>query len=77
MAGIITSDWTTLPESDYMKTTEVCHPCKGIINNVYIDGSATKIRASCYAGWGLWTPDDHHFNVSGPLLGEEQGSDRA
>eukprot|EP00972_Heterocapsa_arctica_P102193 15058081-Heterocapsa_arctica.AAC.1 len=60
-----------------MNATEVCHPCKGIIKKVYIDGSATKVGASCYSGWGLWTPNDHILNECGPLLGEEQGSDRA
>eukprot|EP00972_Heterocapsa_arctica_P002945 433816-Heterocapsa_arctica.AAC.1 len=60
-----------------MKAVEVCHPCRGKVNKVYIDESATKVGASCYAGWGLWTPDDHLFHECGPLLGEEQGSDRA
>eukprot|EP00972_Heterocapsa_arctica_P057139 8431633-Heterocapsa_arctica.AAC.1 len=60
-----------------MKATEVCHPCKGVIHKVYIDGSATKVGASRYAGWGVWTPDGPRFNECGPLLGEEQGSDRA
>eukprot|EP00972_Heterocapsa_arctica_P104001 15327794-Heterocapsa_arctica.AAC.1 len=76
-AGIVPSDWTSLPDSDFTKATEVCHPCNGIINKVYIDGSATKVGAMCFAGWGLWTPDNPSFNDCGPLLGEEQGSDRA
>eukprot|EP00972_Heterocapsa_arctica_P045784 6757156-Heterocapsa_arctica.AAC.2 len=52
MAEIITSDWTTLSETEYMKATDTCHPCEGIIKKVYIDGSATTIGASCYAGCG-------------------------
>eukprot|EP00972_Heterocapsa_arctica_P027809 4090825-Heterocapsa_arctica.AAC.1 len=70
MLGIAPIDWTTLPDSDYMKATEVCHPCEGIIKKVYIDGSAAKVAATCYARWGLWTPDDHRFNECGPVLGE-------
>eukprot|EP00972_Heterocapsa_arctica_P041346 6099240-Heterocapsa_arctica.AAC.1 len=35
------------------------------------------LGASCYAGWGLWTPDDPGFVECVPLLGEEQGSDKA
>eukprot|EP00972_Heterocapsa_arctica_P088559 13057758-Heterocapsa_arctica.AAC.1 len=66
MAGIITSDWTTSPESEDMKATEVRHPRKGSIKKVCIDGSATNIEASCYAGWGLWTLDDQSVNGSGP-----------
>eukprot|EP00972_Heterocapsa_arctica_P027861 4097190-Heterocapsa_arctica.AAC.1 len=72
MAGIMTSDITTLPESEHMKATDSCHPCKGVIKHVDIDGSATNIGASSYAGWGLWTPDDHRFNNHLPFLGEEQ-----
>eukprot|EP00972_Heterocapsa_arctica_P056439 8327006-Heterocapsa_arctica.AAC.1 len=53
-----------------------CHPCKGQVK-VYIDGSATKIGASCYAGRGLWTPDNQSFNDNGALKRKEQGSDRA
>eukprot|EP00972_Heterocapsa_arctica_P108168 15929648-Heterocapsa_arctica.AAC.1 len=62
MAGIIASDWTTLPDSAYMKATEVRHPREGIIKKVYVDGSATEVGASCYAALGLWTPDDQRFN---------------
>eukprot|EP00972_Heterocapsa_arctica_P105492 15543821-Heterocapsa_arctica.AAC.1 len=60
-----------------MKAVEVCHPCTGKVKKIDIDGSSTKVGASCYAGWGPWTPDDQKFNECGPLLGEEQGSDRA
>eukprot|EP00972_Heterocapsa_arctica_P053854 7931058-Heterocapsa_arctica.AAC.1 len=46
-------------------------------DKVYIDGSATKIGASAYAGWGLWSPANVNFKESGPLKGKYQGSDRA
>eukprot|EP00972_Heterocapsa_arctica_P019953 2943458-Heterocapsa_arctica.AAC.1 len=76
-AGVITSDWTTLPMTDLMKDEDTCHACKGIIKKVCIDGSATKVGASCYAGWGPWTPDDHTSNGNETLKGREQSSDRA
>eukprot|EP00972_Heterocapsa_arctica_P041139 6064196-Heterocapsa_arctica.AAC.1 len=62
MAGIVPSDWTTLPDIEFMKAAEVCHPCRGTLKKVYIDGSAAKVGASCYAGWWLWTPGDQRFN---------------
>eukprot|EP00972_Heterocapsa_arctica_P066841 9863188-Heterocapsa_arctica.AAC.1 len=46
-------------------------------DKVYIDGSATKIGASAYAGWGMWSPDNGQFKDNGPLKGKDQGSDRA
>eukprot|EP00972_Heterocapsa_arctica_P096572 14248053-Heterocapsa_arctica.AAC.1 len=46
-------------------------------DKVYIDGSATKIGASAYAGWGMWSPDNSNFKENGPLKGKDQGSDRA
>eukprot|EP00972_Heterocapsa_arctica_P018345 2709560-Heterocapsa_arctica.AAC.1 len=73
MAGIVPSDWTTLPDTENMKAMEVCHHCRGKVKKVYIDGSATEVGASCYAGWGLWTPEDFNFIECGPLLGEDQG----
>eukprot|EP00972_Heterocapsa_arctica_P004280 636767-Heterocapsa_arctica.AAC.1 len=27
--GVVTTDWTTLPESEHMKTYDLCHECKG------------------------------------------------
>eukprot|EP00972_Heterocapsa_arctica_P044948 6633563-Heterocapsa_arctica.AAC.1 len=44
---------------------------------VYIDGSATKIRASAYAGWGMWSPDNPNFKENDALKGKDQGSGRA
>eukprot|EP00972_Heterocapsa_arctica_P076787 11325124-Heterocapsa_arctica.AAC.1 len=46
-------------------------------NKVYIDGSATKIGASAYAGWGMWSPDNPNFKENDALKGKDQGSDRA
>eukprot|EP00972_Heterocapsa_arctica_P002744 405802-Heterocapsa_arctica.AAC.1 len=42
MAGIVPSGRTTLPDMEHMRAVEVCHPCKGNVKHVYIDGSATK-----------------------------------
>eukprot|EP00972_Heterocapsa_arctica_P010899 1596234-Heterocapsa_arctica.AAC.1 len=56
--GVVTKYWTTLPPSDYMKTEDQCHKCKGKEKSVYIDGSSYEIGASNYSGWGLWSPDD-------------------
>eukprot|EP00972_Heterocapsa_arctica_P004798 710883-Heterocapsa_arctica.AAC.1 len=39
--------WTTLPDTENMKAMKVCHPCRGKLKKVYIDGSATKAGASC------------------------------
>eukprot|EP00972_Heterocapsa_arctica_P009879 1452783-Heterocapsa_arctica.AAC.1 len=44
---------------------------------VYIDGSATKIGASAYAGWGMWSPDNPNYKDNDALKGKDQGSDRA
>eukprot|EP00972_Heterocapsa_arctica_P074403 10980391-Heterocapsa_arctica.AAC.1 len=44
---------------------------------MYVDGSATKIGASSYVGWGMWSPDNPKFKENGPLKGRDQGSDRA
>eukprot|EP00972_Heterocapsa_arctica_P070029 10344510-Heterocapsa_arctica.AAC.1 len=44
---------------------------------MYIDGSATKIGASAYAEWGMWSPDNPKFKDNGALKGRDQGSDRA
>eukprot|EP00972_Heterocapsa_arctica_P029061 4275722-Heterocapsa_arctica.AAC.1 len=27
-AGVVTTDWTTLPESEPMRTEDLCHECK-------------------------------------------------
>eukprot|EP00972_Heterocapsa_arctica_P109415 16111385-Heterocapsa_arctica.AAC.1 len=52
-AGVITKEWTALEETDYMIEQDLCQPCTGHTKKVYIDGSATKIGASAYAGWGM------------------------
>eukprot|EP00972_Heterocapsa_arctica_P022104 3252325-Heterocapsa_arctica.AAC.1 len=49
--GAITKEWTALEDSEYMKEQDVCQPCTEHTNKVYIDGSATTIGASAYAGW--------------------------
>eukprot|EP00972_Heterocapsa_arctica_P001985 285476-Heterocapsa_arctica.AAC.1 len=46
-------------------------------DKVYVDGSAIKIGASAYAGWGMWSPDNANLKENGPLKGKDQGSDRA
>eukprot|EP00972_Heterocapsa_arctica_P085100 12539229-Heterocapsa_arctica.AAC.1 len=48
---VITKDYTALPETEYMKGEDVSLPCTEKTNKVYIDGSATTIGASAYAGW--------------------------
>eukprot|EP00972_Heterocapsa_arctica_P064742 9553045-Heterocapsa_arctica.AAC.1 len=49
--GVITKDYTALPETEYMKTEDI--------------------------RWGLWSPDNAIFKENGPLIGKDQGSDRA
>jgi hypothetical protein len=70
-AGVVTEDWTTLPDSIHMQSPEVCHECKGQAKTVYIDGSSYKIGKSNYSGWGLWSPDEPSFTENGALLGEK------
>eukprot|EP00972_Heterocapsa_arctica_P003991 594194-Heterocapsa_arctica.AAC.1 len=60
-----------------MKQNDICQTCTEHANNFYIDGSATKIGASAYAGWGMWSPDNATLKESGALIGRDQGSDRA
>eukprot|EP00972_Heterocapsa_arctica_P111421 16404601-Heterocapsa_arctica.AAC.1 len=57
-AGVIIKEYTALEESDYMKEQDLCQPFTELTKKVYIDGSATKIGASAYAGWGMWSPDN-------------------
>eukprot|EP00972_Heterocapsa_arctica_P069392 10253677-Heterocapsa_arctica.AAC.1 len=53
-AAVITKEWTALEETDYMKEQDLCQACtENKQNKMYIDGSATKIGASAYAGWGM------------------------
>eukprot|EP00972_Heterocapsa_arctica_P105600 15558432-Heterocapsa_arctica.AAC.1 len=75
--GVITKYWTALEETQYMKEQDLCQPCTENTKKVYIDGSATKIGASAYAGWGMWSPDNPNFKENGALKGRDQGSDRA
>ena len=75
--GVITKDYTTLPETDFRKAEDISLENTQRANNIYIDGSATKIGASAYAGWGMWSPDNDKFQENGPLKGKGQGSDRA
>eukprot|EP00972_Heterocapsa_arctica_P015196 2237693-Heterocapsa_arctica.AAC.1 len=49
--GVITKEWTALEDCEYMKEQGFCQPCTERTNMVYIDGSATTIGASAYAGW--------------------------
>ena len=75
--GVVTQDWTTLPESVHMTTPEVCHECTGQAKTVFIDGSSYKVGKRNYSGWGMWSPDEQSFTENGPLLGRNQSSDRA
>eukprot|EP00972_Heterocapsa_arctica_P029681 4371835-Heterocapsa_arctica.AAC.1 len=50
--GVITKDYTALPETEHMKSEDISLSCTEKADKVYIDGSATKIGASAYAGWG-------------------------
>eukprot|EP00972_Heterocapsa_arctica_P076778 11324236-Heterocapsa_arctica.AAC.1 len=76
-AGIVTTYWTTLPESEPMKTEDLCRECKGTAKTVFIDGSSYKIGTSNYSGWGIWSPDEASFSDNGPLKDKNQSSDRA
>eukprot|EP00972_Heterocapsa_arctica_P067043 9894177-Heterocapsa_arctica.AAC.1 len=60
-----------------MKAEDIRHGSTEKADKVYIDGSATKIGASAYAAWGMWSPDNSNFKENGPLKGKDQGSDRA
>eukprot|EP00972_Heterocapsa_arctica_P034829 5127559-Heterocapsa_arctica.AAC.1 len=50
--GVITTYFTALPETEYMKADDISLNCTEKADKVYIVGSATKIGASAYAGWG-------------------------
>eukprot|EP00972_Heterocapsa_arctica_P044345 6546739-Heterocapsa_arctica.AAC.1 len=60
-----------------MKETDISQPRTEYAKKVYIDGPATNIGASAYAGWGMWSPDNTKFKENGALKGRDQGSDRA
>eukprot|EP00972_Heterocapsa_arctica_P115760 16449574-Heterocapsa_arctica.AAC.1 len=76
-AGVITKDCTALPETEYKREIDISQPCTEYAKKMYIDGSATTIGASAYAGWGMWSPDNANFKDNGALKGRDQGSDRA
>eukprot|EP00972_Heterocapsa_arctica_P005461 806458-Heterocapsa_arctica.AAC.1 len=59
-----------------MKEQDLCQPCTENNKKVDIDGSATKVGASAYAGWGMWSPDNQNVKENGALKGRDQGSDR-
>eukprot|EP00972_Heterocapsa_arctica_P019836 2927390-Heterocapsa_arctica.AAC.1 len=50
--GVITKYYTALPETEHMKAEDISVNCTEKADKVYMDGSATKIGASAYAGWG-------------------------
>eukprot|EP00972_Heterocapsa_arctica_P075628 11156517-Heterocapsa_arctica.AAC.1 len=50
--GVITKEYTSLPETDYMRAKDNSLDSTEKADKVYIDGSATRIGASAYAGWG-------------------------
>eukprot|EP00972_Heterocapsa_arctica_P088575 13060352-Heterocapsa_arctica.AAC.1 len=50
--GVIAKECTALPETDYMRAEDTRLDSMEKADKVYIDGSATKIGASAYAGWG-------------------------
>eukprot|EP00972_Heterocapsa_arctica_P014402 2118741-Heterocapsa_arctica.AAC.1 len=41
--GVVTTDRTTLPESEHMETEDLCHECKGTAKTVFIHGSSYKL----------------------------------
>eukprot|EP00972_Heterocapsa_arctica_P114830 16444577-Heterocapsa_arctica.AAC.1 len=75
--GVITKEYTALPNTPYMMAEDTAQDSTERAQKVYIDGSATKIGASAYAGWGIWSPDNVNFKENGALKGKDQGSDRA
>ena len=75
--GVITEEYTALPKTAYMEAEDNVHDSTEKTQKVYIDGSATKIGASAYAGWGIWSPDNANFKENGALKGKDQGSDKA
>ncbi len=70
--GVVTADWTTLPETEHMRDVDICHECKGVASTVYIDGSSYKFSNSSYSGWGIWSPDNPMLSENGPLKGKSK-----
>jgi hypothetical protein len=56
--GVITREYTALPSTEPMRAEDIAKDSTEKAQKVYIDGSATKIGASAYAGWGMWSPDN-------------------
>eukprot|EP00972_Heterocapsa_arctica_P041018 6045620-Heterocapsa_arctica.AAC.1 len=65
----MTSDWTKLQDTAIMEEEDKCHECDVSVHKVCTDGSATKVGASSYVGWGLWTPEHPSFDENGALKG--------
>eukprot|EP00972_Heterocapsa_arctica_P060242 8884793-Heterocapsa_arctica.AAC.1 len=57
MAGIVPIDWTSLPDSDFMKDTEVCHPAKELL-----------IKCTLTAQPPKWEPVAMQDGDSGPRM---------
>eukprot|EP00972_Heterocapsa_arctica_P065209 9626569-Heterocapsa_arctica.AAC.1 len=51
--GVLTKKYTALPKTQYMAAEDTVHDSTEAAQKVYIYGSATKIGASAYAGWGM------------------------
>eukprot|EP00972_Heterocapsa_arctica_P046214 6817671-Heterocapsa_arctica.AAC.1 len=51
--GVIANNYTTLPDTEQMMAEDTEENGAETIQKVYIDGSATTIGASAYAGWGM------------------------
>eukprot|EP00972_Heterocapsa_arctica_P045336 6692425-Heterocapsa_arctica.AAC.1 len=51
--GVITTNYTTLPDTNQMRAEDTVGEGAESAQKVFIDGSATKIGASAYAGWGM------------------------
>eukprot|EP00972_Heterocapsa_arctica_P046110 6802751-Heterocapsa_arctica.AAC.1 len=49
--GVITNEFTALPETEHMKAEDISLNCFEKADKVYIGGSATTIGASACAGW--------------------------
>eukprot|EP00972_Heterocapsa_arctica_P107456 15829203-Heterocapsa_arctica.AAC.1 len=75
--GVITKECTALPRTEAMMEEDFVGNSTDKAHEVYIDGSATKLGASAYAGWGMWSPDNPNFKENYALKGKDQGSDRA
>eukprot|EP00972_Heterocapsa_arctica_P032497 4787438-Heterocapsa_arctica.AAC.1 len=50
-----------------MRAEDIAKDSTEKAQKVYIDGSATQIGASAYAGWGTWSPDNPNFKENDAL----------